>query len=198
MPDPRYLSCPALESLEALAGFGRSSLVRGTCLNVFELLEKGRADETINMLDVMMSLGLAGKIIWSMLPPGGSSFVLTAHSMRSISAGSHISSPPWRMGEKQPSRLPRARAKTSLPLAAFECARSIPELCNALEGRRSASPSTSSRAPWALGRTHGCSLLTLGKRDLQPCLGDCRGDHAEGTGCLRGIPSHDLEDFRKG
>jgi len=54
---------PALEKLEALAASGVSILVCGTCLNFFELLEKKRVGETTNMLDVVTSLGLAGKVI---------------------------------------------------------------------------------------------------------------------------------------
>jgi len=56
-------SHPALEKLEALAASGVSILVCGTCLNFFELMDKKRVGETTNMLDVVTSLGLAGKII---------------------------------------------------------------------------------------------------------------------------------------
>jgi len=54
---------PALEKLQALAASGVSILVCGTCLNFFELMEQKRVGETTNMLDVVTSLGLAGKVI---------------------------------------------------------------------------------------------------------------------------------------
>ncbi len=54
---------PCLEKLQALAATGVSILVCGTCLNFFGLTEQKRAGETTNMLDVVTSLGLAGKVI---------------------------------------------------------------------------------------------------------------------------------------
>lgn len=54
---------PCLEKLAALAGSGVSILVCGTCLSFFGLMEKKLVGETTNMLDVVTSLGTAGKII---------------------------------------------------------------------------------------------------------------------------------------
>lgn len=54
---------PCLEKLAALAEAGVSVLVCGTCLGFFGLMEKKRVGETTNMLDVVTSLGLAGKVI---------------------------------------------------------------------------------------------------------------------------------------
>lgn len=54
---------PCLEKLAALAASGVSILVCGTCLSFFGLMEKKRVGETTNMLDVVTSLGTAGKVI---------------------------------------------------------------------------------------------------------------------------------------
>ncbi len=54
---------PCLEKLAALAEGGVSVLVCGTCLGFFGLMDKKRVGETTNMLDVVTSLGLAGKVI---------------------------------------------------------------------------------------------------------------------------------------
>lgn len=54
---------PCLEKLQALAAAGVSVLVCGTCLTHFGLLEARQVGETTNMLDVVMSLHLAGKVI---------------------------------------------------------------------------------------------------------------------------------------
>jgi selenium metabolism protein YedF len=54
---------PCLEKLQALATGGVSVLVCGTCLGFFGLTEQKRVGETTNMLDVVTSLGLAGKVI---------------------------------------------------------------------------------------------------------------------------------------
>lgn len=52
-----------LEKVQALESAGVSVLVCGTCLDHFRLLEKKRAGQTTNMLDVVTSLQLATKII---------------------------------------------------------------------------------------------------------------------------------------
>lgn len=52
-----------LEKLAALEATGVSILVCGTCLGFFGLTEQKRVGETTNMLDVVTSLGLAGKVI---------------------------------------------------------------------------------------------------------------------------------------
>jgi len=52
-----------LNSLRRLQDSGVSILVCGTCLGYFELLEKKAVGETTNMLDVVTSLELAGKVI---------------------------------------------------------------------------------------------------------------------------------------
>jgi len=54
---------PCLEKLEALAKSGVSILVCGTCLSFFGLMEKKQVGDTTNMLDVVTSLGTAGKVI---------------------------------------------------------------------------------------------------------------------------------------
>jgi selenium metabolism protein YedF len=54
---------PCLEKIEALAASGVSVLVCGTCLGFFGLMEQKRVGETTNMLDVVTSLHLAGKVI---------------------------------------------------------------------------------------------------------------------------------------
>ncbi len=54
---------PCLEKLEALAKSGVSILVCGTCLGFFGLMEKKKVGDTTNMLDVVTSLGAAGKVI---------------------------------------------------------------------------------------------------------------------------------------
>lgn len=54
---------PCLEKLAALAAGGVTILVCGTCLGYFGLTEHKRVGETTNMLDVVTSLGLAGKVI---------------------------------------------------------------------------------------------------------------------------------------
>jgi selenium metabolism protein YedF len=54
---------PCLEKLEALAASGVSVLVCGTCLGFFGLMEKKKVGETTNMLDVVTSLDVAGKVI---------------------------------------------------------------------------------------------------------------------------------------
>lgn len=54
---------PCLEKLQALAASGVSILVCGTCLGFFGLTDQKRVGETTNMLDVVTSLGLAGKVI---------------------------------------------------------------------------------------------------------------------------------------
>ena len=46
-----------------LAESGVSILVCGTCLNHYGLLEKKQVGETSNMLDIVTSLDLAGKVI---------------------------------------------------------------------------------------------------------------------------------------
>jgi len=54
---------PCLEKLQALAASGVTILVCGTCLGFFGLTEHKRVGETTNMLDVVTSLGNAGKVI---------------------------------------------------------------------------------------------------------------------------------------
>ena len=54
---------PCLEKLQTLAATGVTILVCGTCLGFFGLTEQKRVGETTNMLDVVTSLGLAGKVI---------------------------------------------------------------------------------------------------------------------------------------
>ncbi|MBU1230014.1 MAG: sulfurtransferase-like selenium metabolism protein YedF [Proteobacteria bacterium] len=54
---------PCLEKLQALAAAGVSVLVCGTCLTHFGLMEAKQVGETTNMLDVVTSLHLAGKVI---------------------------------------------------------------------------------------------------------------------------------------
>lgn len=54
---------PCLEKIQALADSGVSVLVCGTCLGFFGLLEKKKVGETTNMLDVVTSLDVAGKVI---------------------------------------------------------------------------------------------------------------------------------------
>ena len=51
---------PALQSLEKE---GTKILVCGTCLNHFGILEKKRAGETTNMLDIVTAMQLADKVI---------------------------------------------------------------------------------------------------------------------------------------
>ena len=60
------LCCQGSESLETLQDLeksGVSILVCGTCLTHFGLLEQKRLGETTNMLDVVTSLQVAGKVI---------------------------------------------------------------------------------------------------------------------------------------
>jgi len=52
-----------LEALRALAASGVSILVCGTCLEFFGLLDKRAVGQTTNMLDVVTSLQMAGKVI---------------------------------------------------------------------------------------------------------------------------------------
>lgn len=52
-----------LEALQELEGDGVSILVCGTCLDFFKLLEQKQVGETTNMLDVVTSLQVAGKVI---------------------------------------------------------------------------------------------------------------------------------------
>ncbi len=52
-----------LPALQALEGEGIHILVCGTCLNHFGLLEKKRAGETTNMLDIVTALQVADKVI---------------------------------------------------------------------------------------------------------------------------------------
>jgi len=54
---------PCLEKLQALAASGVSVLVCGTCLTFFDLMEAKEVGQTTNMLDVVTSLHLAGKVI---------------------------------------------------------------------------------------------------------------------------------------
>lgn len=53
----------SVESLLELEKEGVSILVCGTCLNHYGVLEKKKIGETTNMLDVVTSLGIAGKVI---------------------------------------------------------------------------------------------------------------------------------------
>ncbi|BEQ16373.1 sulfurtransferase-like selenium metabolism protein YedF [Desulfoferula mesophila] len=60
------LCCEGSESLPALqelAGSGVSILVCGTCLDFYGLLEQKKVGETTNMLDIVTSLQVAGKVI---------------------------------------------------------------------------------------------------------------------------------------
>ena len=60
------LCCAGSESLPALqelVASGVSILVCGTCLNHFGLLEAKQVGETTNMLDIVTSLQVAGKVI---------------------------------------------------------------------------------------------------------------------------------------
>ncbi len=52
-----------LDSLKELEESGVSILVCGTCLTFFDLLDQKAAGETTNMLDVVTSLQVAGKVI---------------------------------------------------------------------------------------------------------------------------------------
>ena len=52
-----------LKTLKELNESGVSILVCGTCLTFFDLLEKKAVGETTNMLDVVTSLQVAGKVI---------------------------------------------------------------------------------------------------------------------------------------
>ena len=52
-----------LDTLKQLESSGVSILVCGTCLNFFYLLEAKQVGETTNMMDVVTSLSLAGKVI---------------------------------------------------------------------------------------------------------------------------------------
>ena len=52
-----------LEALDRLESQGIRILVCGTCLTHFDLLEQKRVGETTNMLDVVTSMQLAGKVI---------------------------------------------------------------------------------------------------------------------------------------
>jgi selenium metabolism protein YedF len=52
-----------LEPLRALEAAGVSILVCGTCLNHFGLLEAKEVGETTNMLDIVTSLQVAGKVV---------------------------------------------------------------------------------------------------------------------------------------
>jgi selenium metabolism protein YedF len=60
------LCCEGSESLEALQGLvdnGVSILVCGTCLDFYGLLAQKKVGETTNMLDIVTSLQVAGKVI---------------------------------------------------------------------------------------------------------------------------------------
>ena len=61
----KLASCPgpALDALKKMAAEGVSVLVCGTCLAHFGLLEAKAVGDTSNMLDIVTSLDLAGKII---------------------------------------------------------------------------------------------------------------------------------------
>ena len=52
-----------LDALQKLEAAGVTILVCGTCLTHFELLDKKAVGQTTNMLDVVTSLQLAGKVI---------------------------------------------------------------------------------------------------------------------------------------
>jgi len=54
---------PCLEKIQALEAGGVTVLVCGTCLEHFGLMEKKKAGETTNMLDVVTSLQVATKVI---------------------------------------------------------------------------------------------------------------------------------------
>ncbi|PTN32884.1 sulfurtransferase-like selenium metabolism protein YedF [Desulfonatronum sp. SC1] len=54
---------PCLEALQKLEAAGVTILVCGTCLTHFDLLDKKAVGQTTNMLDVVTSLQLAGKVI---------------------------------------------------------------------------------------------------------------------------------------
>ena len=54
---------PALDALKKMAAEGVSVLVCGTCLAHFGLLEAKQVGDTSNMLDIVTSLDLAGKVI---------------------------------------------------------------------------------------------------------------------------------------
>jgi selenium metabolism protein YedF len=53
----------SLPLIQELAGQGISVLVCGTCLNHFGVLQQKRVGETTNMLDIVTSLQVAGKVI---------------------------------------------------------------------------------------------------------------------------------------
>ena len=61
----KLASCPgpALDALKKLEADGVSVLVCGTCLAHFGLLEAKQVGDTSNMLDIVTSLDLAGKVI---------------------------------------------------------------------------------------------------------------------------------------
>ena len=61
----KLASCPgpALDALKKLEADGVSVLVCGTCLAHFGLLEAKAVGDTSNMLDIVTSLDLAGKVI---------------------------------------------------------------------------------------------------------------------------------------
>ena len=61
----KLASCPgpALDALKKLEAEGVSVLVCGTCLAHFGLLEAKAVGDTSNMLDIVTSLDLAGKVI---------------------------------------------------------------------------------------------------------------------------------------
>jgi selenium metabolism protein YedF len=52
-----------LAAIQDLEAHGVSVLVCGTCLHHFDLLEEKRVGETTNMLDIVTSLQVAGKVI---------------------------------------------------------------------------------------------------------------------------------------
>lgn len=54
---------PVLDPLRHLESEGVSILVCGTCLDFYGLLDKKRVGETTNMLDIVTSMQLAGKVI---------------------------------------------------------------------------------------------------------------------------------------
>lgn len=54
---------PILTDLKDLARSGTKILVCGTCLNHFSLLERKQIGETTNMLDIVMAMQLADKVI---------------------------------------------------------------------------------------------------------------------------------------
>lgn len=53
----------ALEALKDLENGGLHILVCGTCLNHFQLLEKKQVGQTTNMLDIVMAMQFADKVI---------------------------------------------------------------------------------------------------------------------------------------